>query len=408
MKSHNIFKYHFLAIATISAILTIWSLLYYPAFPATIISSLITVVIVFVFVAISLPKPTPFILNSFSSRAIPTVLSTYGIAFFWALIFRIDYSRPILIMGMTLTTLWFLSFYLWKERKIKAELYVVGKPKQSLKSLSDNIKLLQIDNNTPLSALKSGVLVDLHSSLSSAEERIIADCTLAQIPIYHVDLLSERLNHRVSDFNLSHTSLKSMHPNVQYAQLKVALEKTLIIALLPIILPIALFISLAIFAQRDGPVLFRQTRVGQHNKVFTLFKFRTMADIKAEQKEAFATHTQHRVSTLGRFLRSSRLDELPQLWNVLKGEMSIIGPRPEQPNFAKQYSLEIPFYSFRHTLKPGITGWAQVTQGYTDSTETTKAKLAYDLYYLKYFSWRLDFEIYVKTIGVMLTGKGAK
>ncbi len=126
----------------------------------------------------------------------------------------------------------------------------------------------------------------------------------------------------------------------------------------------------------------------------------------AESK--FATEEQARVTRIGKVIRKIRIDELPQFFNVLKGEMSLIGPRPEQESFVKKFEEEIPFYGYRHMVKPGITGWAQTVQGYADDTETTTQKLAYDLYYIKHLSFWLDMNIVIKTIRTMLTGFGAK
>jgi len=122
----------------------------------------------------------------------------------------------------------------------------------------------------------------------------------------------------------------------------------------------------------------------------------------------FAATDDPRITRIGRIMRRFRLDEIPQLWNVLKGEMSLIGPRPEQVTFARQFERELPFYSWRHLVKPGITGWAQVQHGYAAGVEDTRRKLEYDLYYVKHFSFWLDVSILMRTIGTVLTGNGAR
>ncbi len=384
-----------------------WTYISYPTFPTTILSSLLIVSGVFFFNSIVLPPPTCSILQSQVSRIIPTLLTGFGIAFFALLLFRIDYSRPILLMGGMLSCIWYISFYTRQEAKWKATLYLVGDFQQSHDRLAKKLTLKPYVHTMDLSRLKGGILVDIQTPFTEKEEGIIADCSIAQIPVYHISQLQERLDHKVSSMYLSDSTIRALQPYSGYFRIKSVLD--FVIAILAIIItsPLMAIICLLIKSQGSGSVFFKQTRVGQNNQAFTLYKFRTMRTETRSDTAKFASEEPERISKLGRILRHSRLDELPQFWNVLKGDMSIIGPRPEQPIFAKQFAKEIPFYDYRHIVKPGITGWAQVTQGYTDNTESTKEKLAYDFYYLKYLSWQLDFEIYLKTLRVMWIGKGA-
>jgi len=168
--------------------------------------------------------------------------------------------------------------------------------------------------------------------------------------------------------------------------------------LLTISLPIAILTAILIKLSSKGPVLFKQTRVGLNGSNFTIYKFRTM-DINAEQNGVqWASKNDSRVTFLGHFLRKSRIDELPQCWNILKGEMSIIGPRPERPEFTSTLTKEIPYYDLRHIIKPGLTGWAQVSYPYGASTEDSLRKLQYDLYYIKNHSLLLDLNIIIRTL----------
>jgi lipopolysaccharide/colanic/teichoic acid biosynthesis glycosyltransferase len=173
--------------------------------------------------------------------------------------------------------------------------------------------------------------------------------------------------------------------------------------------PVMIGAAIAIFFERQGPVIFRQERVGRGGRTFTLLKFRSMrADAEHDGTARWASEKDHRVTAVGRFIRTLRIDELPQLWNVLKGEMSLIGPRPERPCFVATLSKEIPFYAIRHAVNPGITGWAQVRCEYGASVEDAKRKLQFDLYYVKNHSLVLDLLIAVETIRVVLSGKGAR
>ena len=180
-------------------------------------------------------------------------------------------------------------------------------------------------------------------------------------------------------------------------------------ALLLILLAAPLLVLIAIVIKFDsaGPVLFRQIRVGLHGKTFVIYKFRSMRDdAELEAGSAWAADGDERVTRVGRFLRLFRLDEIPQAFNVLKGDMSMVGPRPERPCFVDRLAQEIPFYNLRHYLKPGITGWAQVMYRYGASVEDSYEKLQYDFYYAKHKSLRCDAAILLKTVRTVLFGRG--
>jgi exopolysaccharide biosynthesis polyprenyl glycosylphosphotransferase len=168
---------------------------------------------------------------------------------------------------------------------------------------------------------------------------------------------------------------------------------------------------IAVCVNRSGPggVFFRQKRLGEGGHIFEIVKFRTMVDgAEAGGGAVWALEDDPRVTSVGRFLRRTRLDEIPQLWNVLRGDMSIVGPRPERPEFLDVLNAEVPYWTRRHFVKPGITGWAQVRHGYADDVDGTAAKLAYDLYYLKHRSLVLDLAILLMTARILVTGSGAR
>jgi|TARA_B110000196_G_C21100444_1_gene642332 lipopolysaccharide/colanic/teichoic acid biosynthesis glycosyltransferase len=173
-----------------------------------------------------------------------------------------------------------------------------------------------------------------------------------------------------------------------------------------ILLPVKIAVAVAIVCSSGGPIFYRQVRTGENGKQFTVIKFRTMG-LDAEVDGAqFAQENDPRITSLVKMLRKFRIDEIPQLWNVLKGEMSFIGPRPERPEFIQMLKQDIPYYDLRHIIKPGITGWAQVKYGYGDSTEDAAEKLQYDLFYIKNYSLILDISILVRSIKVILFGTG--
>ena len=179
--------------------------------------------------------------------------------------------------------------------------------------------------------------------------------------------------------------------------------------LLLMVLPLIPFIVLAIKLDSGGSVLYRQARVGLGGKVFYCYKFRTMRqDAEADSGPTWALDNDPRITKVGKFLRTARLDEIPQLWCVLKGDMSFVGPRPERPEFVDMLSTHIPFYGVRNAIRPGITGWAQIRYKYGNSLEDAKEKLQYDLYYIKNVSIGLDALIMFQTIKIVLLGRGAQ
>ena len=174
-------------------------------------------------------------------------------------------------------------------------------------------------------------------------------------------------------------------------------------------LPVIILTALLIRLEGGGPLFYRQERVGQGGRVFEILKFRSMRnDAERDGKPKWAISNDDRVTRIGRFIRRTRIDELPQIINVLRGEMSFVGPRPERPFFVRQLVQEIPFYAARHSVKPGITGWAQVRYPYGASLQDASQKLQYDLYYVKNHSLFLDLLILVETVEVVLWGKGAR
>ena len=263
-------------------------------------------------------------------------------------------------------------------------------------------------------ALDGAVVADLHHDHSAEWERLFAKAALAGIPVYHFRQIIELESGQVRIDHLSENTLGSLIPNSPYMAAKRLGDIALTLLLLPVLVPALLLIAAAIRLDSRGPVLFVQDRMGFRGEIFRMVKFRTMRERKSEncsqarRDDAMTRDDDDRITRIGRFLRKTRLDELPQAWNILKGEMSWIGPRPEAIQLSEWYENELPFYSYRHIVRPGITGWAQVNQGHVTDLDSVTDKLRYDFYYVKNISHWLDMLITLKTVRVVLGGFGAR
>jgi exopolysaccharide biosynthesis polyprenyl glycosylphosphotransferase len=187
---------------------------------------------------------------------------------------------------------------------------------------------------------------------------------------------------------------------------KRVIDLFLSLALMVALSPLMLVTAIGIKLESKGPIFYGQKRTGLNGATFRLYKFRTMVQDAEKSGAQWAEENDKRITRVGRFLRATRLDELPQLWNVLLGEMSFIGPRPERPDFNSELEAAIPYYDLRHLVKPGITGWAQVLYPYGASVKDAREKLQYDLYYIKNYSVMLDVLILIRTLRVVLVGRG--
>lgn len=213
---------------------------------------------------------------------------------------------------------------------------------------------------------------------------------------------------QINDEWLLQTEGFSLNTRGSLRRLKRALDVLISLLLLIPAAPIMLLTALIVRLESPGPVIYKQDRVGLFEKEFTVYKFRSMRADAEKNGAVWASAQDSRVTKFGKFIRKVRIDELPQIWNILKGDMSFIGPRPERMAFVTTLKETIPYYSLRHTVKPGLTGWAQVCYRYGASEEDARRKLEYDLYYIKNMSILLDINIVFKTVGVVLFPKGAR
>ena len=254
------------------------------------------------------------------------------------------------------------------------------------------------------------LVVDLRAVLSDRMAQFVSSSAIAGIPVRALSSVYEEHTGRMPIVHLAEgwelsTPVTKAAP---YLGGKIAFDAVAVLLTAPISLFLSFVIAVAVKMDSDGPVVFRQIRTGRNGRPFTLYKFRTMHTNAEAQGPQFAAKGDPRLTRVGRVLRRFRVDELPQLWNVLKGDLSLVGPRPEQVPFTDRFTSEIPFYAHRHLIRPGVTGWAQVNYGYADDQAEAVDKLTYDLYYVKNMSPWLDLHVLGSSVWTVLSGFGAR
>jgi lipopolysaccharide/colanic/teichoic acid biosynthesis glycosyltransferase len=346
---------------------------------------------------------------------LPSALTGHAITLVWFVLTRFPYDRVGLALGFLLHVAWLYMLYAYAERRVRRRIAVV--PVGAVDALEPIAEVDWLILSRPRLHDARGcdaIVADFSADLPDEWEAFLADAALDGRIVYQVKQLTESLTGRVELERLSENSFGSLLPARGYFYLKSGLDIAFAVLLLPFALLAMGAAALAILADDGRPVLFRQRRLGHAGRIFTAYKFRTMEaiDVAGDEEQiraALATgETDPRVTRAGAVLRKYRIDELPQIINILKGQMSWIGPRPEPEVLSRWFVAEIPFYRYRHVVKPGISGWAQVNLGYVSGVEGINRKLQYDFYYIKYFSPWLDLLILLRTVKTMLTGFGSR
>lgn len=344
-----------------------------------------------------------------------TLMFTAGLIF----VFRHEYfSRSFVGLAGTLWLIPATAHRIVRRQRPWTEKFgVITREKQLADDLrlsdhADVVWVLDPDGESPDELPPRGVTIatDLRAVLSEDMAKYLSSCDVAGYVIRPFSSIYEEHTGRVplvhvsEGWEISSPLLDVAHwlPGKRFFDIVLALVTA------PLWIPIGLIVAGYVKLADRGGAVFKQERVGLGGRVFTMYKFRTM-DSDAEMNGAqFALEGDPRLIRGGSFLRKSRLDEIPQLWNVLKGDMSLVGPRAEQVPFVAEFRQQIPFYDHRHMVRPGITGWAQVNYGYADDEADTIEKLTYDLYYIKHMSPVMDLRIFWKSIWTVLTGDGAR
>jgi lipopolysaccharide/colanic/teichoic acid biosynthesis glycosyltransferase len=352
--------------------------------------------------------PYPGIRSSY--YIIPLATAAHATVIVLLLMARLPYDRLALLAGVLIHILWNYAIYFLIERRLRLQIAILPFGEAEKLSAIEQVRWTTLSAPRLEGLVCDALVADFSADMPDEWEGFLADAALAGRVVYQHKQLSESLTGRVELAHLSENNFGSLVPMRGWFHLKGLADFTLAVAMLPVALPAMALAAIAIRLEDGGPILFRQARIGHAGKRITVYKFRTMRQVQMENElhAAMTSPDDDRITRVGVLLRRYRLDELPQIFNILKFQMSWIGPRPEAEVLSIWYTRELPFYRYRHVVKPGISGWAQVNQGHVAEVEQVHRKLQFDFYYIKYFSPWLDLLILFRTMKTMLTGFGAR
>lgn len=333
------------------------------------------------------------------------VIIVHGTAAFIILVTREYYSNQVMLVSAGLSVILGIAVVLVLDRGLPRRVAVIGSSERCSLGLKIPCDVVT-DPNTDLRAydvLLTNTLTELSSEWSAALSRAM----LSGKPVRH---LAEYVEEDRGIVSLEHFDLEHIpHGGLtSYRTRKRLLDIFLVVLSLPVTVPLIVLSAMVVRITMGAPALFVQQRVGLGGEEFRIYKLRTMAMAASSEPSRATSDGDLRVTPVGRVLRRYRIDELPQLWNVLRGDMSVIGPRPEWSVLSESYTKELPVYRYRNLVRPGITGWAQICGGYASHMDEVKSKVGYDLYYIKNFSFALDVHIIIRTIWTLWTGFGAR
>jgi UDP-GalNAc:undecaprenyl-phosphate GalNAc-1-phosphate transferase len=345
-------------------------------------------------------------------KTIPSVFTSIivasGLVMVIVLLFRIGYARTSLLIGIGILSFSQYIAVIINRRFRHLKFAVVPSGIALNLPQVKNVQWRWLNSPDLGDCRYDGVVVDMEQTMDDEWIRFISHCSSSGLAVVDARRVQEAVEGKVLLTQLQAMDLGALQPSPIYLSAKRAIDITVSLLLLPVLIPLCLLVIALIKMESPGPAIFVQKRVGQGNRTFLMYKFRSMLlETRSSKDPQFASEESHRITPLGSFIRKFRIDELPQFINVLKGDMSLIGPRPEQPGFVEQFEKEVPFYSYRHIIRPGITGWAQVAQGYATDTQSTWKKVEHDFYYIKHLSPSLDALILIRTIKTVITGFGA-
>ena len=332
-------------------------------------------------------------------------LGVHGALAFLTLIFRLYFSIPMLLVGVLCSAILGALVMFIQHRTGRVRVGLLG----PWHPILDERRLDWSAIGRPEDAIAPHdfLLVTFPGALPPDGAAALSRAMLAGKRVRHVAEYLEEARGVVAiePFDLDHLPEAGL---TSYRTIKRALDLLIVFATLPVTLPALALAALAVLVGMGRPVLFVQDRVGLGGRVFRMVKLRTMRGRSPSEVVVATARDDARITPLGRWLRRFHIDELPQLWNVLVGEMSLVGPRPEQPALAQAYQAQVPAFAYRHLVRPGITGWAQVRAPYAADLAETQVKLGFDLFYLKNFSFALDVQILIRTVWTVIRGGGVR
>ena len=322
------------------------------------------------------------------------------------LLLRSDYSRIQLFGSGFLAILWMAFAAQLRARYLIRNYAVI--PTASIAGMPDvrTCRWLGFEDIERQGIRVDAVVADLEATLAERQIEVLANAAIAGVPVLDRRFIVETMTGRTPLGGLTPNEFGSLLPSRQYLVIRRVLELALTVIILPLLFPLLVVLCALVRLDSPGPIFFLQTRVGRRGRPFRMYKFRTMHH--GAGGPSFTAAADPRVTRVGAVLRRYRLDELPQLLNILRGDMSWVGPRPEAQILDEQYVRDIQYFPLRGIVRPGITGWAQINQGYAHDPDEMRSKLEYDLYYLKHCSLWLDLVIVLRTFAVVFGGTGAR
>jgi|AntRauTorckE6833_2_1112554.scaffolds.fasta_scaffold01104_11 lipopolysaccharide/colanic/teichoic acid biosynthesis glycosyltransferase len=371
----------------------------------------VTVLVSALYISICINRYLSDNYQSYRAIGLSAFYATVGIflIFSIAAFFRFNYSRSFLSLTHIIMVSWLAIGMLFFRNRHQSYIVIKGGIADKLQRFSDvGWRFLEDYRAEGNFSYYDGIVVDLHAHNDEQMLKTLADSNLQGVPVLHAASVYEKYSGRSNLDYLAEEGFYQLTESHVYRIFKRIWEVLLIMAFFPVIISLMAVVALVIKFDSKGPVLFTQQRIGKNDTPFILYKFRSMTDKAEEDGAQFATKDDKRITKVGQFIRKFRIDELPQFWNVIKGDMSLIGPRPEQQEFVSFFKEEISFYSYRHKVRPGITGWAQVKSGYASDLDSTVKKLEHDLYYVKNINLSLDLLIVYATLKTILTGFGSR
>jgi lipopolysaccharide/colanic/teichoic acid biosynthesis glycosyltransferase len=337
-----------------------------------------------------------------------TFVSSFAVVAIGLKFFRIDFSSPQFFLGTVIIAALVEMYFYFHRNGAPLHIAVVPGAANLAKPPSTGARAIRFTllTDVPSEFDYSGVVADFRAELEPEWEHFLAFSALQGIPVYHVKQFNESITGRVAVDHLWENTLGALVPALIYPQFKRVFDIFGALLVLPVVVLVVGACAIFIKLETPGPIFFSQRRTGIGGRPFTIFKLRTMTH--KHDGHAYTLQDDKRITRVGRFLRQYRFDELPQIINVLRGDMSWIGPRPEVISLAEWYEREVPFYVYRHIVRPGLTGWAQVHQGNVAAVDAARLKLEYDFFYIKHFSFWLDAVIVAKTLLTIVTGFGSR